>query len=88
MPPPALAGWLARRLDRALSAESPAYLLRNHGVLCYGASARQTLAVLEQLEAFCEHYLVGRIAHRPGVSAADSLARQRLLTTLTASLPS
>ncbi|AXA67301.1 class II aldolase/adducin family protein [Pseudomonas oryzihabitans] len=85
---PSGTGWLAKRLDRALSAESPAYLLRNHGVLCYGASARQTLAVLEQLEAFCEHYLVGRIANRPGVSAADSLARQRLLTTLTASLPS
>ncbi|GAC1037727.1 class II aldolase/adducin family protein [Pseudomonas sp. No.117] len=85
---PSGTGWLARLLDRALTAESPAYLLRNHGVLCYGVTASQTLAVLEQLEGFCQHHLTQRITDRPGIPAADSLARQRLLATLSASSPS
>lgn len=85
---PSGTSWLARLLDRALTAESPAYLLRNHGVLCYGVTASQTLAVLEQLEGFCQHHLTQRIANRPGIPAADSLARQRLLATLSASSPS
>lgn len=80
--------WLASLLGRALRPDCHAYLLRNHGVLCCGPDVPRTLAVLDQLEDFCRHYLAQRIGAHAEHSATTFLARQRLLTALSTALPS
>src|SRR3990167_4074421 len=55
---------LAGMTGRALRSDVNAYLMRNHGVLCCGASVAAALLAVEQLERLAQRRLSARIAAR------------------------
>ena len=72
---PSGTGWLAGKLEAQLRPGHNAYLMRNHGVLCCGASVDAALAAVQALEQLCARTLRERIARRavalpPGLQAA------------------
>jgi L-fuculose-phosphate aldolase len=67
--------WLARKLERALRPDVDAYLMRNHGVLCCGATPEGATQRIRVLEALSLAHLRARIAARP----AGDAGRERIL---------
>jgi L-fuculose-phosphate aldolase len=70
---------LANKVERAIKQDVNAYLMRNHGVLCCGASVADAMLAVEQLERLAQRHLAGRIAQRiaadpKGKAAARVLA--------------
>jgi L-fuculose-phosphate aldolase len=59
---PSGTGWLAARLARRLQPDVHAYFLRNHGVLCCGASLAEAMGRVEALEDACRHFFCDAIA--------------------------
>lgn len=61
---PSGSGWLSSKLARQLRPDTNAYLMRNHGVLCCGATPDAALQAVEELETLCTSLLLQRIAAR------------------------
>ena len=72
---PSGTGWLARKLERALRPDADAYLMRNHGVLCCGATPEDAALRVRALEALSLAHLRARIEARP----AGAPGRERIL---------
>jgi L-fuculose-phosphate aldolase len=66
--------WLARRLEKALRPGINAYLLRNHGVVCCGATLGETVARVEALELACVDFFRHAISHRVGRGCEPSVS--------------
>ncbi|MGD0913775.1 MAG: class II aldolase/adducin family protein [Terracidiphilus sp.] len=56
--------WLASKLQKALRPEIDTYLMRNHGVVCCGATFGETVAKVEALEQACTAYFRHAIDNR------------------------
>jgi L-fuculose-phosphate aldolase len=61
---PSGSGWLSSRLARQLRADTNAYLMFNHGVLCCGTSTAAALQAVEDLETLTKTLLLQSIAAR------------------------
>lgn len=61
---PSGTSWLAWKLKRALRPEINAYLMRNHGVVCCGATLGETVTRVEALELACIGYFRNAISNR------------------------
>lgn len=72
---PSGTGWLSCRLARALRADTNAYLMLNHGVLCCGRNAQAAVQAVEDLETLARQQLSRLIAAR---AAREPLLRQAL----------
>ena len=72
---PSGTGWLARRLEKALRPDADAYLMRNHGALCCGATPDDATLRVQTLEALSLKRLRTLIAARP----AGDAGRARIL---------
>lgn len=80
--------WLASKLAASVRPDIPAYLMRNHGVLCCGTDIPTTVATLVALEEEAESYLRRKIQDR---LAKQPSLRERLgkvLSAMDTSLPS
>jgi L-fuculose-phosphate aldolase len=73
---------LAKKLGRALRANTNAYLLANHGVVCCGPSVEAAVAAVEGLETLARRLLERRIAERASKDEADAPSLRRLLLTI------
>jgi L-fuculose-phosphate aldolase len=74
---PSGSNWLASKLARVVNAQSNAYLMRNHGVLCCGADSAAAMRALDDLEQLARHWLRARIADRACWEPARREALQR-----------
>lgn len=79
---PSGSGWLSSRLSRALRADTHAYLMRNHGVLCCGPDVRAAMQAVEDLEELSRQTLLQSIAARARRQPALQPAFQRLADAL------
>jgi L-fuculose-phosphate aldolase len=61
---PSGTSWLASKLRKALRPDIHAYLLRNHGVVCCGATLRDTVARVKALESACSSFFREAIEQR------------------------
>lgn len=76
---PSGTGLLAAAYGRRLRADANAYLLRNHGLVCCGATLEQAMANVEWVEREAASYLQRHIQlGRQGGRGADALRRQVL----------
>ena len=64
--------WLASKLAKALRPEIDAYLLRNHGVVCCGATLGETVAKVEALESECAAFFRDAIKNRTDPAGESS----------------
>jgi L-fuculose-phosphate aldolase len=64
---PSGTGFLARAFGKGLRGEASAYLLKNHGIVCGGASMPQAIANVGRLERAAKRYLLARLT--PGLSS-------------------
>jgi L-fuculose-phosphate aldolase len=62
---PSGTGFLARAFGRKLRRDASAYLLRNHGIVCGGATLRHTIDNIERLERAARDYLSRQIRKGP-----------------------
>ena len=81
---PSGSGLLSRLVGKALRADTNAYLMRNHGVICCGADIDAALASLDALEQLARQHLAGRIAARAGADPSRAAALRRVLAHLNA----
>jgi L-fuculose-phosphate aldolase len=73
---------LAGMLGRALHADSNAYLMRNHGVLCCGADIKAAVNAVEALEKLALRHLTARITARAAADPKRTAAFHRVLAAL------
>ena len=66
--------WLAWRLEKALRPGINAYLMRNHGVVCCGATLGETVGRIEALEHACADFFRQAIEHRVGPGCEPSVS--------------
>lgn len=72
---PSGTGFLARAFGRALRPDASAYLLRNHGIVCGGASMREAIENVERLERNARDFLGQSIQeHTASPGAPQALA--------------
>lgn len=79
---PSGSGLLTRLVGRALRPDADAYLMRNHGVICCGASVAAAVAAVDGLEHLARQQLAERIANRAAAQPDRAFALQRVLTIL------
>lgn len=79
---PSGSGWLAARLARALRPDVQAYLMRNHGILCCGASPADAMQAVEDLEALAHAHLMQRLAQHAARQPALGPALARVQAAL------
>jgi L-fuculose-phosphate aldolase len=80
---PSGTGLLAGMVGRALRPDVNAYLMRNHGVLCCGASVQPAVQAVEELERLAYRYLSARIRDRAAAEPQRAAALQRVLAAAT-----
>lgn len=73
---------LTRLVARALRPDINAYLMRNHGVLCCGASIDAALQTVETLERLAHRLLHARISARATADPRRASALHRVLAAL------
>ena len=61
---PSGSGWLSSRLAKTLRADTHAYLMLNHGVLCCGTTHEAAMQAIEHLEALSKTQLLQAIQTR------------------------
>jgi L-fuculose-phosphate aldolase len=66
--------WLTWKLERALRPGINAYLMRNHGVVCCGATLGETVAKVEALELACTTFFRNAVKRRAGSAGEPSLS--------------
>jgi L-fuculose-phosphate aldolase len=64
---PSGTSWLAWRLKQAIRPEIHAYLMRNHGVVCCGATMRQAINRVEALEQVSANFFLDAIHSRGSI---------------------
>lgn len=76
---------LARRVARALKANTHACLMRNHGAVCLGRDASEAMTRVAALESECASFFLTRMAAQSGAleESVRALVIQTLLPTLT-----
>jgi len=71
---PSGSSWLSSKLARQLRSDTNAYLMRNHGALCCGASTSAALQAVEDLETLSRTHLLrlieARAEREPSMQAA------------------
>lgn len=75
---PSGTAWLAALLARKLRADTHAYLMLNHGVLCCGPSTEAAVQAVEDLETLACLHLRQRIAARAHADASEREVFARL----------
>ncbi len=70
---------LAGMVERAIDPYINAYLMRNHGVLCCGASLEAAVQAVEELERVVYRHLFTRISVRAAAEPKRAAALQRVL---------
>jgi len=73
---------LSRLVDRAVRPDVNAYLMRNHGAICCGASVDDAIVAVEALERLAQHRLTERIASRADTHPDYMTACSRVLAAL------
>ncbi len=73
---------LANKVAQAVTADTQAYLMKNHGVICLGRDSDHAVAVLDQLEAFCRAHLQQLISQQQAQQPARAAVLARLLASL------
>ncbi len=81
---PSGTGWLARKVARAVRADTHAYLMRNHGVVCVGTSSEDAMLRVAALESECASFFEARA--RRDSSRLESETRALVLATLRAAI--
>ncbi|MDR3367554.1 class II aldolase/adducin family protein [Rhodoferax sp.] len=76
---------LAGMVGRAIAPDLNAYLMRNHGVLCCGASLEAAVASINALEGLARRHLAKRIAEQISTHPRRAVALHRVLQTLESS---
>jgi L-fuculose-phosphate aldolase len=66
-------------VERAIKQDVNAYLMRNHGVLCCGASVEEAVQAVEELEHLVYRHLSARISTRAAAEPQQAAALQRVL---------
>lgn len=84
---PSGTGVLARMLARALRTDTNAYLMRNHGVLCCGATLERAVATVDALEAVAVQHLRALIRGQASRQPERAAALQRVLQALATHAP-
>lgn len=79
---PSGSGLLTRLVGRAVRPDADAYLMRNHGVICCGASVEAAVAAVDGLEHLARQQLARRISERAAARPDRALALHRVLTAL------
>lgn len=79
---PSGSGWLSSRLARQLRADTNAYLMFNHGVLCCGTTTATALQAVEDLETLAKALLLRSIAARAQREPFMQPALQRVTDAL------
>lgn len=79
---PSGTSWLAKKLAMSLRRDVNAYLMRNHGVLCCGATVDAAVETVEVLEQLTRQHLHRQINARAGKKSALQPALQRVLNAL------
>ena len=75
---PSGTGMLVRALRKRLRPDTNAYLLRNHGLICGGASLRQATDLVARIEAAAAGFLLQRSAQLPDAHPLRQLAQAAL----------
>ena len=75
---PSGTGMLVRALRKRLRPDINAYLLRNHGLICGGASLRQATDLVARIEAAAASFLLQRSAQLPDTHPLRQLAQAAL----------
>ena len=60
---PSGTGVLAMRVARAVSSNTHAYLMRNHGVVCVGKDAKEAMMRVAALESECAAFFISRASN-------------------------
>ncbi|MFO0948958.1 MAG: class II aldolase/adducin family protein [Planctomycetota bacterium] len=76
---PSGTGMLANKFGKALRQELSAYLLRNHGIVCGGATMRDAIENVGRLERAAKDYLIKAMARQPAAEL-----RERMVASLDA----
>jgi L-fuculose-phosphate aldolase len=76
---PSGSSFLAGMVERAIKQDVNAYLMRNHGVLCCGASVEEAVQAVEELEHLVYRHLSARISTRAAAEPQQAAALQRVL---------
>ena len=76
--------WLSSKLARQLRRDTHAYLMRNHGALCCGASTTAALQAVEDLETVARTHLLRQIHARAENEPAMRAALRRVVEALSA----
>jgi L-fuculose-phosphate aldolase len=79
---PSGSGWLSSKLARQLRSDTNAYLMRNHGALCCGASTAAALQAVEDLETLSRTHLLRLIDARAEREPAMQAALRRVTDAL------
>ena len=79
---PSGSSWLSSKLARQLRSDTNAYLMRNHGALCCGASTAAALQAIEDLETLSRTHLLRLINARAEREPAMQAALRRVTDAL------
>ena len=79
---PSGSNWLASKLARQLRSDTNAYLMRNHGALCCGASTSAALQAVEDLETLSRTHLLRLINARTEREPSMQIALRRVTDAL------
>jgi L-fuculose-phosphate aldolase len=79
---PSGSSWLSSKLARQLRSDTNAYLMRNHGALCCGASTSAALQAVEDLETLSRTHLLRLINARAQREPAMQTALRRVSDAL------
>jgi len=77
---PSGTGMLVRALRKRLRPDVHAYLLRNHGLICGGASLRQATGLVAHIEAAAARFLLQRASRLPDAHPLRLIAQAALST--------
>ena len=78
---PSGTGMLVKALRKRLRPDIHAYLLRNHGLICGGASLQQATELVARIEAAAGSFLLQRAGHLPDTHPLRLIAQAALSTS-------
>lgn len=87
---PSGTSWLAGKVANSVSPDVHAYLMRNHGVVCVGATLEAAMERVSVLEQACADFFEQQLENRAGKLSGDLIAAVRpgLEAVLSANQPS
>lgn len=78
---PSGTSWLAGKVAKKITANTHAYLMRNHGVVCVGETVETAMARVEALEQACAEFFEQRLAKHENRLSSELVGAVRTLLT-------